>query len=257
MSDWNSEQYLKFKKERTQPSIDLVSRITIENPKRIIDIGCGPGNSTAQLKKRYPNAYILGVDYSENMIEKAKSSYEDIDFMLFDATTDFDKLNDKFDIVFSNACIQWVPNHKKLLKDMMGILSPNGMLAVQVPSQHEMPIHTIVETVTTNSKWKDKITNRRNFYTLAEEDYFNLLTEISDDFSMWKTIYYHRLPSQQSIVEWYKSTGLKPYLEQLSEDDKPEFEADILNEVKKVYPVQNNGEVIFKFHRLFFTAHSF
>lgn len=254
MSDWNSEQYLKFKAERTRPSIDLVNRINIENPKRIIDIGCGPGNSTAQLKKRYPNAYILGVDYSENMIEKAKSSYDDMDFMLFDATKDFEKLDGKFDIVFSNACIQWVPNHKKLLKNMMDILNQNGILAVQIPAQHEMPIHTIVETVTTNNRWKDKIKNSRNFYTLAEEEYFNILSDISADFSMWKTIYHHRLPSQQSIVEWYKSTGLKPYLEQLTDIDKTEFEEDILNEVKKSYSVQSNGEVIFKFHRLFFTA---
>lgn len=254
MSDWNSEQYLKFKKERTQPSIDLVNRIKFENPQRIIDIGCGPGNSTAVLKKRFPDAHIIGVDFSPNMIEKAKSDYPKLDFMLFDATEDFDKLEGKFDIVFSNACIQWVPNHRKLLADMMNILNPKGVMAVQVPNQVEMPINSIVAQVTQSNKWKAKFERGRNFYNLKEEEYFNLLSDISSDFSMWKTVYFHRLPSQESIVEWYKSTGLKPYLEALDDKDKKEFEQDILAEVKKEYPLQENGEVIFRFNRLFFTA---
>ncbi|MCM1115007.1 MAG: methyltransferase domain-containing protein [Clostridium sp.] len=254
MSDWNSEQYLKFKAERTQPSIDLVNRITVKEPQRIIDIGCGPGNSTAQLKKRYPDAYVLGVDFSPNMIEKAKADYKDIDFMLFDASKDFNKLEGKFDIVFSNACIQWVPEHKKLLRDMMRVLNPGGVLAVQMPAQYEMPMHTIVSEVSTNEKWSSKLSVKREFYYLTEDEYFDILFDISSDFSMWKTIYHHRLPSQESIVEWYKSTGLKPYLEQLDDADKKEFEKDILSEVKRVYKAQKNGEVIFKFHRLFFLA---
>lgn len=254
MSDWNSEQYLKFKKERTQPSIDLVSRIHIENPKRIIDIGCGPGNSTAVLKKRYPDAYILGVDFSPNMIEKAKIDYPELDFMLFDATKDFDKLENKFDIVFSNACIQWIPNHKKLLSDMMSILNPNGIMAVQVPYQFNEPIHKIVGEVAARSEWKSLIPYERVFNILKEEEYFDSLAEISSDFSMWQTTYFHRMPSQQSIIEWYRSTGLKPYLDVLSDDKKAEFESAVFEEVKKAYPIRKNGEVIFRFPRLFFIA---
>lgn len=254
MSDWNSNQYLKFKAERTQPSIDLVNRINIENPQRIIDIGCGPGNSTYALKKRYPDAYILGVDFSPNMIERAKSDYPELDFMLFDATKDFDKLDEKFDIVFSNACIQWIPNHKKLLADMMRILHTGGILAIQKPCQEEMKIHAIISQLTNSDKWKDKFAKRREFYSLSDDEYFDLLSNISADFSMWKTIYYHRLASQESILEWYKSTGLKPYLEQLSDDDKTEFEKDILLKIKEQYPLQKNNEVIFPFNRLFFTA---
>jgi len=255
MSDWNSNQYLKFKKERTQPSIDLVNRITIDNPKRIIDIGCGPGNSTAVLKEKYPNAYILGVDFSPNMIEKAKSEHPDIDFMLFDASKDFNKLEGKFDIVFSNACIQWIPEHKKLINNMMSILSKGGIMAVQTPCQYEMPINTIVARVTGSEKWKDKFSTQRKFYNLTDNEYFDILSDISDDFSMWKTIYYHRLPSQESILEWYKSTGLKPYLEQMNDKDKTEFEDDILIKIKEEYNPQTNGEIIFPFSRLFFTAY--
>lgn len=255
MSDWNSQQYLKFKNERTQPSIDLVNRIDIENPKRIIDIGCGPGNSTAVLKKRFPDAYVLGVDFSPNMIEKARADYADIDFMIFDAANDFDKLDGKFDIVFSNACIQWVPNHKKLLADMMGILNLGGVMAVQIPNQREMPIGDIINTVVHQDKWQKKLSDyERNFYNLTEEEYFDTLSDLSSDFSMWKTIYFHKLPSQQSIVEWYRATGLKPYLDILDDEEKTEFENDILLKIAEKYPVQKNSQVIFRFNRLFFTA---
>lgn len=254
MSDWNPQNYLKFKKERTQPSIDLLNRITFDGPKNIIDIGCGPGNSTAVLKGRYPDANIIGADFSPNMIEKAKKDYPDIDFILFDATKDFDKLTGNFDIVFSNACIQWVPNHNVLLKNMMGVLNPGGVLAVQVPNQAEMPINHIVENIVKSDKWKDKFCNKRNFYNLAEEEYFNLISDISSDFSIWKTVYFHRLPSQESIIEWYRATGLRPYLEKLDDADKNELEQDILEKLKEEYPTQGNGEVIFRFSRLFFTA---
>lgn len=254
MSDWNPQNYLKFKKERTQPSIDLLNRITFDSPKNIIDIGCGPGNSTAVLKERYPNANIIGADFSPNMIEKAKKDYPNIDFILFDATKDFEKLTEKFDIVFSNACIQWVPNHNVLLKNMMSVLNPGGVLAVQEPNQSEMPVNHIVGNIVKSDKWKNKFCNKRNFYNLTEEEYFNLLSDISSDFSMWKTVYFHRLPSQESIVEWYRSTGLRPYLEELDDADKNEFEQDVLEKLKEEYPTQKNGEVIFRFSRLFFTA---
>lgn len=254
MGDWNSDQYLKFKKDRTLPSIDLANRIDLKAPKRIIDIGCGPGNSTEILKNKYPDAYVLGADFSPNMIEKAKSRHSDIDFMIFDASKDFEKLDGKFDIVFSNACIQWVPNHKKLLGDMMNILNPNGIMAVQVPINEEQIVHKIIKKVTDYKKWKNKFTSTREFYTLTECEYFDLLADITNDFYLWKTIYCHRMPSHKSIIEWYKGTALRPYLDVLNDTEKTEFENDILTELKKEYPVQSNGEIIFRFPRLFFTA---
>ena len=116
---WNSQQYLRFKTERTQPAIDLVNRINMDNPKRIIDIGCGPGNSTQVLASRYPNAYILGVDNSENMIETAKKNYPGLDFKICDVSVELSQFDSDFDIVFSNACIQWIPDHKNLIKELL------------------------------------------------------------------------------------------------------------------------------------------
>lgn len=256
MSDWNPSQYLKFQKERTQPAADLAARIEIDNPKNIIDIGCGPGNSTRVLKKRFPNARVIGADFSLNMIKKAEKDNPDIEFMQFDASKDFESLDEKFDVIFSNACIQWVPDHKKLLKNMMGALNNGGVMAIQVPYQADMPINTIIESVTHSDKWKNEFSVSRMFYNLDEQGYFDLLCDISSDFSMWKTFYFHRLESCRSIIEWYSSTGLRLYLDALDGDPEKteEFKKDILAEVEKYYPLSKNGEVIFRFSRLFFTA---
>ena len=254
MAQWNAEQYLKFKRERTQPSYDLAGRIDVKNPQSIIDIGCGPGNSTSVLAGKFKGAYILGVDKSENMINTAKKDYPSIDFAVFDAEKDFDKINRGFDVVFSNACIQWVPNHPALIRNMFNLLNPGGVLAVQVPINYREPIHQIINEISHNSKWSAKFKVQREFYTLTSSEYFDLLSEITDDFSMWETVYYHRMKSHKDIMEWYKGTGLRPYLEVLSADEAADFENDIYSEVIKSYPLQKRGEIIFRFPRLFFTA---
>lgn len=254
MNDWNPEQYIKFINERTQPSIDLAKRIDTDDPKSIIDIGCGPGNSTAVLAKQFPNAKIIGADSSESMVKKAKYQYPSLDFIQFDAENDFPELKDRFDVVFSNACIQWVPNHRKLLSDMMSVLNDNGVMAVQVPMNYNEPIHKILASLSTSHKWKDKFSHEQIFHTLTQSEYFDLLSEISSDFTIWETIYMHRMPSHESIIDWYRSTGMRPYLDSLSEGDAKEFEKDVFYKVVKAYPVQKNGEIIFRFPRLFFTA---
>lgn len=129
--DWNPDLYLKFGKERTQPSVDLVSKIELINPSNIIDIGCGPGNSTQILYQRWPNSKILGIDNSEAMIKKAKQDYPSQEWELIDAEKKV--IQGKYDIVFSNATIQWIPNHYELFKRLKSNLYENGVLAVQLP----------------------------------------------------------------------------------------------------------------------------
>lgn len=253
MLNWSSSIYLKFIKERTQPSIDLAMRLQSVKAQRIIDIGCGPGNSTAVLKSFFPDAYILGVDNSSDMIKKASIDYPNIDFMYLDASTDLFKIKDLFDIVFSNACIQWIPNHKKLLKDMFGLLKKDGVLAIQIPINYNEPIHQIINELVKTPKWSKKFDNPRVFYHLTPSEYHDLLSELSTDFTMWETTYYHRLPSYESIMEWYRGTGLRPYLEALSSADKSLFENEVFEKVKQRYSLQSNDEIIFKFPRLFFT----
>ena len=254
MFDWNAEQYSKFEKERTLPAIDLADSINSENVRTVLDVGCGIGNSTAVLKRRFPNARIIGADNSDDMLATARKNNPELEFMKLDASTDIVKISDRFDVVFSNACIQWIPNHRLLIKRMMELLKEDGTLAIQIPQQAKHPMHRIVKSVAESEKWKQKILVSRAFNVLTEEEYFNIFSELSDNFRMWETTYFHAMPSHRSIVEWYKGTGLRPFLEQLSGSDKGEFENDVLTETQRYYPIQQNGEIIFRFPRLFMTA---
>ncbi|MCC8159841.1 MAG: methyltransferase domain-containing protein [Oscillospiraceae bacterium] len=254
MSDWNSEQYLKFKTQRTMPAVDLASRVNID-AKNILDLGCGPGNSTAVLRRRCPNARILGIDSSPDMIQKARETHGDLDFMLFDASGGIDGLDDTYDVIFSNACIQWIPNHNALIKSMINKLIDGGMIAVQVPMNGNSPLFRGISRIASEPKWGfDKVKLAHN-EILSPEEYYNILAENSSGFDIWETSYYHSMPSHRSLLEWVKSTRLKPYLENLNgENEKAAFEREVLDCAIAEYPVQNNGEIIFKFKRLFFTA---
>ncbi|MBB3187645.1 methyltransferase domain-containing protein [Microbacter margulisiae] len=254
MAEWDSTQYLKFNNERTQPSVDLANHIIKEKPLKMIDIGCGPGNSTNVLAQRFPDAYILGVDNSPNMIEAAKKNYPNLHFMLCDASKELGSLERDFDVVFSNACIQWIPNHKVLLSNMLGLLKDNGVLAIQTPMNDEEPIHQIIGEVATSDKWRHHFPNPRIFYNLKQGEYYDLLSDIASDFSMWQTTYFHKMKSHHDIMEWYRGTGLRPYLDVLDEADRVAFEKEIYDKLVIAYPKQRNGDIIFRFPRFFFIA---
>lgn len=254
MLTWNSNQYLEFKKERTLPATDLANHIAVKNPQHILDIGCGPGNSTFVLAEKFPRADILGIDSSEEMIKSAHTYYPELSFMLCDASADLSILPHSYDVIFSNACLQWIPDHKSLLPRLMTRLNGGGVLAVQVPINYNEPIHQVIAQVSSSPKWKSKFSNPRIFYTLRPNEYYNILSEIASDFNLWCTTYCHRMQSHEQLLEWYRGTGLRPYLSVLNEEDKAEFEKDIYESIIKVYPIQKNGEIIFNFPRLFFTA---
>lgn len=253
MSDWNPEQYEKFIKDRTQPAIDLANRLEVKEAKRILDLGCGTGNSTRILKDRFPDARVIGADNSDEMLSKAKKTHPDIEFIYLDVGGDLSEVKEKFDIVFSNACIQWIPNHEILLPKLMSLLKHGGVLAVQIPIQNEHPVHIIINELVTTAKWKDKL-SQRNYNNLSTSEYYDVLSGISDDFEVWETIYCHRMPSYESIIEWYRGTGLRPYLEQLSATDAEDFVSNVYRELKNRYKIQSNGEIMFRFPRLFFIA---
>ncbi len=254
MTDWNASLYLKFRDERTQPAIDLANRIPHADPRKILDIGCGPGNSTLVLQQRYPQASILGVDSSPAMIETASRDFPEMDFDLCHVPSGLANLDHDYDVVFSNACIQWIPDHRTLIPAFMELLKPGGVLAVQTPMNYDQPIHQLITRVTESSAWKSYFPHPRMFFNLTPGEYFDLFSEIQCGFSLWMTTYYHTMDSHRDILQWYKSTGLKPYLEQLPDDMKPGFEAEILAEIVQGYPAQNNGQVIFRFPRFFFLA---
>jgi trans-aconitate 2-methyltransferase len=251
-TDWNPELYLKFGNERTQPSIDLVNRIQLDKqPENIIDIGCGPGNSGQVLISRWPNAKLLGIDSSEAMIAQAKKDYPRQEWIVSDALKFISPI--KFDVVFSNATIQWIPDHEKLLNGFCSLLSDNGVLAFQAPMFNHMPIRQAIAKVARESRWKSKLENCASVFTFHEAGfYYDLLSPRLSSLELWETYYLHVLESHEAIIDWIQSTGMKPYLDSLSgENEKSDFRTEALNEVKKDYPAQKNGKVIFPFRRLF------
>lgn len=254
MPSWNSQQYLKFAKERTQPSLDLASRIRHLTPHTVLDIGCGPGNSTAVLEQTFPGARILGVDSSPAMIDSARSAHPALEFEVFDATSSFDALPGPFDLVFSNACIQWVPDNEGVIRRMMGALAHGGTLAVQVPINANTTPHLCIRRVVESDRWRAHFPHPRIFYTLEPEAYFDLLARLTDDFTLWKTTYVHRMASVDTIIEWYRGTGLRPYLDRLEDDEIPAFEADVRDEMARHFFPRENGEIAMEFPRLFFMA---
>lgn len=251
MPKWNPEQYERFIKDRTRPAIDLANRLNGLDPQNILDLGCGPGNSTIVLNEKFPCSKVIGADNSDEMLEKARSIYPEIEFIKLDANGDFRDIDEKFDVLFSNACIQWLPDHHKLIPKLFSLLKTGGVLAVQIPMQREHPVHQIINELIHNKMWNNKFTARK-YNNLSTEEYFDLLSSLSDDFEIWETIYCHRMPDYESIIEWYKGTGLRPYLEQLSKTDSERFISDVLEQLKQKYKVQENGEIVFRFPRLFF-----
>lgn len=253
MSEWNSEQYLKYKNQRTQPAIDLAKRIVINNPQTILDIGCGPGNSTEVLKYIYPKAHILGIDNSENMIKKAKETYSDIEFRVMDITDRTQKL-ENIDIIFSNACLQWIPNHKEFIPMIFSKLSKGGVLAVQIPMNFQEKLFTIMDETVNEDKWGFSSMMAEPNTTLKCEEYFDILSSLTDKFDIWETVYYHNMSSVTAMVEWIKGTRLRPYLNALNKIDADKLVNEITEKASSIYTKQKNGEIIFRFRRFFFTA---
>lgn len=254
MEKWNVASYKRFERERTQPAIDLANRIPLANPHKILDIGCGPGNSTNVLKQKYPNAYILGIDSAPEMIEAAQKQHPDLEFRLVDASKDLLDLAQDFDVVFSNASISWMPDHPQLLANMLSLLREDGILAVQVPLHYDMPIHALVTDVLLLPRWKPLFPEIRLVPLLEEDEYFDLLWDLTPEFSLWKTVYCHVLASFDDVWEWFHSSGLRPYLCLLGEDEKKAFEQDIRDRSHEYYTLRKNGRLLFRVPRLFFTA---
>lgn len=250
MSDWNSEQYLKFKNERTQPALDLANRLRELSPAKAADVGCGPGNSTAALKSVFPDAEVIGIDNSPNMIGKAEKSHPELAFRLCDASS----LEAGWDVIFSNACLQWIPHHGTLIPGLMEKLNEGGVLAVQIPMNGEEPLFRIIKEVAADPRWDFSGVCFETNETLEPEEYFDILSACSSDFQIWETVYCHRMPDHEALLEWVKGTRLRPYLDALDEAEGQVFLDEILTRAKAVYPVMKNGEVVLHFRRFFFTA---
>ncbi len=251
---WSAEQYSKFENERNRPVLDLLAHIPTNDVITAADIGCGPGNSTELLRDKYPLARITGMDSSADMIDAARKRLPDIQFELADISTW--KEDGPFDIILANAALQWVPDHGNLFPALINKLSEGGSLAVQMPDNFDEPSHRLMREVAANDLWKEKLASASKRVARETADwYFKKLRDTVSKLDIWRTTYYHPLSGgADAIVEWFKGTGLQPYLNPLSENERAGFIKQYKDAVAKVYTVYADGTVLLPFPRLFIIA---
>jgi len=258
MPSWNADQYLKFAAERTRPSRDLVARIQIGRPARVIDLGCGPGNSTALLAERWPGAEVSGLDNSPAMIDQANRDYPDQRWIVGDIAAWAAGAAEPFDVVFSNAALQWVPDHESLYPALLRHVAPGGALAVQVPMNLDAPAHVLMRELASTPAWACLLPpdGVREWHVHDAGYYYDLLAPTASRLDLWKTEYLHVVDGPAAIVEWYKGTGLRPFLDALPSDaDRANFLADYADRIAEAYPAQRDGRVLFPFRRFFLVAY--
>jgi len=249
---WDPKQYLAFDRERTRPCLDLLARIETDPVRYAVDLGCGPGNSTIALARHFPGADILGLDSSPAMIERARHDHAELRFDVADATR---WATDRpCDVILSNAVFQWVDDHDTLFPRLVAQLRPGGALAVQMPGNFEAPTHRILRELARTEPWASKTSAREPYWVQAPAFYYDVLSPVTSTLDVWETEYQHVLPDHHAIVEWYKGTGLRPYLEALSPAEQPAFLEALEARLVEAYPTQADGRVLFPFLRIFFVA---
>lgn len=251
---WNAGQYLRFADERTRPCRDLVARLALE-PRTAADLGCGPGNSTAVVAERWPGATVTGIDSSPEMLARARRdhpglAWEEGDIAAWNPAG-------TYDLVFSNAALQWVPDHATLLPRLLSRVADGGALAVQVPADIEAPAHRLMRELAASEPW-------RAFFPAAPREwhvhdpgfYYDALVSRAARLDLWTTDYAHVLENATEIAEWYRGTGLRPFLDALPDAAARErFVADYAARLPAAFPAQPDGKVLFPFRRFFLIAY--
>ncbi len=211
---WDAAQYLHFAEERTRPCRELAARVAVTAPRHVIDLGRGPGNSTQVLAGRWPEADLAGLDSSPEMIDAARRSAPERRWVVKDIHDWIATNTALFDVIFSNAALQWVPDHSTIFPRLMGHVAPGGALAVQMPNNIDAPAHRAARSLAASPQWRDRFPGGgvREWHVHAPEFYYDLLAPKAARIDLWQTEYVQVMAGPEAIVEWYKGTGLRPYL---------------------------------------------
>ena len=251
MPSWDANTYDRFEAERARPSRDLVARLAGLKPRRIVDLGCGSGLSTLELRRAFKKAEIVGVDISADMLKAAAKRLPGTKFVEGDAAT-FDAGG--FDLVFANAVFHWVPDHIAALARLAGALPPGGALAVQMPDNDDEPSHRLMRAVAAMPAFAGRVTSGRRERIGGFADYDAALRPPCDEVDLWRTTYVHGMPSAGGIVKWVEGAGLRPYLDPLDEAGRTGFLEAYEEAVAQAYPELPDGGRLFPFPRLFIVA---
>ena len=248
---WNPGQYLKFAGHRLRPAADLLARIDMESPGAVFDLGCGPGNVTALLAERWPEADITGIDGSAPMLARAGAEHPGISWV--EADIGAWEPEKPADVVFSNAALHWLDDHGALFPRLMGTLAPGGVLAVQMPGNYAQPSHTCIRQAA--GPWMAKIGPVLREHPVEPPAFYHeILAPVAAELDIWETTYMQELEGDNAAAEWLKGSALKPVLDALDDDEREAFFDAYSALVGKAYPRRPGGKTLFPFRRVFIVA---
>ncbi|WOX23932.1 trans-aconitate 2-methyltransferase [Streptomyces solicathayae] len=262
---WDPQQYLRHSGHRTRPFLDLLARVPElpngPHPARIADVGCGAGNVTVLLADRWPDARITGLDLSPEMLRQAEKDFAgptpgggSLDFRTADAA-DWTP-DEPYDLIVSNAALQWVPGHAESFAAWIAGLAPGGVFAFQVPNNFDAPSHTLLAELRDSPRWRARLgAPSRATDVLAPAEYLNRLVDLGCETDVWETTYLQLLTGDDPVLDWVKGTALRPVLTALEGDEEAAdaFLAEYRDRLREAYPAGPHGTV-FPFRRLFAVA---
>ncbi|WP_354148702.1 trans-aconitate 2-methyltransferase [Arthrobacter sp. 754] len=253
---WDPVKYVQFGDYRDRPFFDLTGRIRTDHPLDVVDLGCGPGNLTATLAQRWPEARVTGLDSSAEMLARASAQAEanpGLSFQLADIA-DWTPAAGT-DVVVTNAVLQWVPGHHELLARWLQALRPGGWFAMQVPGNFNAPSHALMRDLAGSVKWSARLDGvLRGGESVGEPgEYLRIMLDAGCAADAWETTYLQVLPGTDPVLEWVRGTALRPVLAALSTDDGLDFEAEYAALLRAAYPSTVHGTV-FPFRRIFAVA---
>ena len=250
--DWSAAQYRKFEAERTRPCAELLARVP-GAVARAVDLGCGPGNSTELILRRWPAARVTALDSSPDMVAAARARLPGVEVTQADLAAWDDP--GPWDLILANAVLQWVPDHARLLPALLGRLAPGGSLAVQMPDNLDEPSHRLMREVADAGPWAARIGDGGAVRTPRQPaEWYARLLHGRAEVDLWRTTYYHPLAGAAGVVEWMKSTGLRPFLAPLAQAERAAFLELYQAAVAAAYPTLPDGTLLLRFPRLLFVA---
>jgi trans-aconitate 2-methyltransferase len=250
---WDPKTYLAFGSERTRAAAELLARIDCESPATVADLGCGPGNSTALLAARWPEAGIDGIDNARAMLREARES--GVHARWIEADVGHWAPDAAYNVIYANATLHWVADHAALLPRLISHLGGNGVLAFQVPRNFREPSHAIMQEVAAEPRWVHKLRGVGDWWNVLEpERYYEILKPLCETIDIWETRYVQCLTGEDAVYRWVSGTGLRPYADALDGTERDDFLSEYRTRVARAYPRRPGGITLFPFQRLFCVA---
>jgi trans-aconitate 2-methyltransferase len=249
---WDPDRYLLYADERGRPFVDLLNRVGAEAPRRVVDLGCGPGNLTVLLARRWAGADVLGVDSSPEMVSRAVAGgFDPVRFEVGDVRTW--QPAEPVDVLFSNATYQWVPGHLDLLPDLVDHVAPGGWFAFQVPGNHDEPSHALLHRLAADPRFAGHTHGVARPQSHDPVVYADRLRDLGLDVDAWETTYLHLLPGEDPVFTWISGTGARPTLQALPDDLRTTFVEEYKVLLREAYPPGPHGTTL-PFRRVFVVA---